>query len=323
MKQAVFVKLNQTKWKEYENALTSQKVSADVLSKIYVQITEDLAFANAQYPNTKLYTYLNRLSLDIHNRIYKNKPEEKGRFWRFWKEEVPFEVAKAAYPMLYSLLIFLVGIAIGVLSAANDMTFARLILGDGYVNMTLRNIENGTPMGVYGNAGELSMFFQITFNNIRVSFMAFAAGLLTSVGSGFILIFNGIMLGVFHQFFVEQGAFGENMLSIWLHGTIEILSIVIAGGAGIKMGNGLLFPKTYPRLHSFKKSAKSGLKIVIGLLPFFIIAGFIESFITRHTEWPLAIKLLIIIASLALMIYYFIILPYRIYKTNQKLNVRT
>jgi uncharacterized membrane protein SpoIIM required for sporulation len=87
-----------------------------------------------------------------------------------------------------------------------------------------------------------------------------------------------------------------------LHGTIELSSIVIAAAAGFTMGNSLLFPGTYSRLESFKKGAVKGLKIVMGLVPFFILAGFIESFITRYAFMPLSIKALIIGLSAILMI---------------------
>ena len=314
MKQAVFVKLNQDKWTGYDKQLKKGNLSADELAKMYVHLTEDLAFAKAKYPKTSLTTYLNKLSLGVHNLIYRNKPESKGRFSHFWKFEVPYEMSNAAKPMLYSFLIMAVGVLVGVISTAHDETFARLILGDGYVDMTLENIKIGDPMGVYGSTDQWYMFIAITSNNIRVSFLAFIFGFFTSAGTGMILFRNGIMLGVFHYFFVQQGLFDETMLSVWVHGTIEISAIVIAGGAGIKMGNGLLFPGSYPRAYSFKKAAMSGLKIVVGLFPFFVLAGFIESFITRYTHWPLASKLGIILSSFALIVYYFILLPIKTYR---------
>lgn len=320
MKQAVFVKLNQEKWESYDKQLSSNKVSADELSKMYVHLTEDLAFSKAKYPKASLTAYLNKLSLKVHNLIYKNRPESKNRFIEFFKREVPLEMVNARMPMLYSLLIMVVGVVVGVISTANDETFARLILGDGYVDMTIQNIKDGDPMGVYGKMDQWSMFLAITSNNIRVSFIAFIFGIFTSFGTGMVLFRNGIMLGVFHYFFVQYGLFDETLLSVWVHGTIEISAIIIAGGAGIRMGNGILFPETYPRGFSFKKSAKSGLKIVIGLVPFFIIAGFIESFLTRYTEWPLVAKLFIIVSSLALIIYYFVILPVRTYKNEYRSN---
>ena len=77
------------------------------------------------------------------------------------------------------------------------------------------------------------------------------------------------------------------------------------------MGNALIFPGTYTRTHSFRQGAKKGLKIIIGLIPFFIIAGFIESFVTRYSDMPLVLKLLIIFGSLFLLIYYFVYLPHK------------
>ncbi len=320
MKQAVFVKLNQQKWTSYEKQLGTGEPSADDLTKMYVHLTEDLAFAKAKYPKTSLTVYLNKLSLKIHNLIYRNRPESKGRFARFWKFEVPYEMSMAAKPMLYSFLIMAVGVLVGVISTANDQTFARLILGDAYVDMTLENIKKGDPMGVYGSMDQWYMFFAITSNNIRVSFIAFIFGFFTSAGTGMILFRNGVMLGVFHYFFVQQGFLDETLLSVWVHGTIEISAIVIAGGAGIKMGNGLLFPGSFPRGYSFKKAAMSGLKIVMGLFPFFVLAGFIESFLTRYTQWPLAAKLLIILSSLALVVCYFIVLPIKTYRDVRTTN---
>lgn len=314
MKQAVFVKLNQTKWEAYEKELETTNTSAEELSKMYIHLTEDLAFSKAKYPGTTLTTYLNKLSLKIHNLIYRNKPEDRGRFGRFWMKEVPLEMASSWKPMIYAFLIMAAGVLVGAISTAHDETFARLILGDVYVDMTIKNIKDGDPMGVYGRSDEWSMFFRITSNNIRVSFLAFVAGALTAFGTGYVLFQNGIMLGVFHYFFYQYGLLDETILSVWVHGTIEISVIIIAGGAGIRMGNSLLFPGTYPRGHSFKKGAKSGLKIVIGLFPFFVVAGFIESFLTRYTDWPLAAKLFIILSSLTLLIYYFIYLPVRAYR---------
>ena len=183
-------------------------------------------------------------------------------------------------------------------------------MGNRYVEMTLNNIENGTPMAVYDGGSEGLMFFMITKNNIGVSFMAFVSGLLTSFGTGLILLQNGVMLGAFQTFFAQHGLLWESALAIWLHGTIEISAIIVAGAAGLAMGNGWLFPGTYSRLYSFRRGAKRGLKIVIGTVPLFCVAGFIEGFLTRHTEWPDMGRLTIILLSAAFIIYYYIVLPY-------------
>ena len=89
------------------------------------------------------------------------------------------------------------------------------------------------------------------------------------------------MLGSFQYFFYSKGLLLTSLLTIWLHGTIEIISIVMAGGAGIIMGNSWAFPRTYSRMASLKNGAKTGAKVMLGLIPMFITAGFIESYVTR------------------------------------------
>jgi uncharacterized membrane protein SpoIIM required for sporulation len=157
------------------------------------------------------------------------------------------------------------------------------------------------------------MFWGITLNNIRVSFNTFILGIFTSIATAFILLQNGIMIGSFQYLFFEQGLLWESFLAVWLHGTLEISAIIVAGCAGITMGNGWLFPKTYTRMESFRRAAKRGVKIIIGTIPIFILAGFIESYVTRHTELPDIIRLLIIFSSLSFVIYYYVLYPKKLY----------
>jgi uncharacterized membrane protein SpoIIM required for sporulation len=177
--------------------------------------------------------------------------------------------------------------------------------------MTLNNIANGEPMAVYNGSEETSMFLGITLNNVMVSFNCFAMGLLTSFGTGYMLFSNGVMVGAFQTFFFQQGLLVESMLAIWLHGTLEIWAIIVSGAAGLALGNGWLFPKTYSRGESFRRGAKRGLKIIVGAIPVFIIAAFIEGFLTRHTDLPNALRVSIILLSLAFILYYYIYLPNR------------
>ena len=96
--------------------------------------------------------------------------------------------------------------------------------------MTQENIlENDNPLAVYKKMNGVDMFMGITFNNIRVSFYAFMAGLLLSVGTILLLLYNGIMLGTFHHLFYSKGLLLKSLSIVWIHGTLEISSIIIAG----------------------------------------------------------------------------------------------
>lgn len=310
MKEVTFLRNNADKWKQFESLLHDPDgADPDRLAELFIEVTDDLSYARTFYPDSTTTRYLNGLAAEVHQALYRGRREDRGRLLRFWKTELPATVRSAHREMLVALVVFLLSVGIGALSAAHDGGFIRLILGDGYVNMTLANIEKGDPLAVYKQANELDMFLGITLNNIRVSFIAFAMGMVFSVGAGFVLFRNGVMLGAFHYLFFQQDLLLPSLLVVYIHGTLEISVIIIAGAAGLVMGNGILFPGSYPRGVSFLRAARRGVKIVIGLVPVFILAGFLEGFVTRYTAMPVVLSLSIILGSLTFILWYFVWYP--------------
>ncbi|NQX78057.1 stage II sporulation protein M [Gilvibacter sp.] len=317
MREAAFVKQNKEKWIAFEKAIAlKSQINPDTLADHYIHLTNDLAYAQTYFPESKTLQYLNSLTSQAHQQIYKNKKEDKNRVISFWKEEFPLFFYQHQRTLLYAFLVFAAAIFIGAISSLYDDTFVRLILGDRYVNETLNNIENGNPTAIYGTGSEWGTFLAITVNNIRVSILAFAFGVITSVGSAYILFSNGVMVGAFFTMFANNEVFWQASKNIMLHGAIELSVIVVAGCAGMVMGNGILFPKTFSRRLSFVRAAKDGLKIVVSTFPFFIIAGFIEGFITRYNEMPVWLALVIIGGSFALIIFYYIIYPIQLHRAH-------
>ena len=301
---------NEKKWRQVENMLANPSaINPDQLADLYIELTDDLAFSQTNYPDSKTTVYLNGITAEIYQAVYKNKKEKSNRFLQFWAYELPKEFRQSQKHLFYSFAIFTIAVLIGIVSTSYDEGFVRLIMGDDYVNMTLANIDKGDPMAVYKGENADSMFYSITTNNIKVSFYAFILGIVFSVGTAWILFRNGIMLGAFQWFFYKKGLFLTSFLTIWIHGTLEISAIVIAGASGFVLGNSILFPGTLGRTTSLLKGARRAVKICVGLIPIFITAGFLESYITRRTEMPVAGKLTIIIGSFAFIIYYFVVLP--------------
>lgn len=317
MREAAFVKQNKDKWTTFESVLAKKtEIDPNKLSDLYIEITDHLSYAKTFYPNSNTAFFLNALASEAHQKIYKTKKESKNRIITFWKTEFPTLFYHHQRELLIAFLVFAFFAAVGAFSAANEGDFVRSFLGDGYVNMTLENIEKDDPMAVYKQQGEFHMFLGITINNIKVAIMAFIYGILVGVGSLFIMMQNGIMLGSFQYMFYEKGLLWESARTIWIHGTIEISVIIIAGCAGLVLAKGILFPGTYTRLESFKRGVINGLKIMLSTVPFFIIAGFLEGYITRHTEMPDWLAILIITSSLALILFYFVIYPHKLNKKN-------
>ena len=323
MREAAFVKIHKDRWQLFEDVLVNkQQISPDKLSDLYIEITDDLSYAKTFYPKSNTVVYLNSIASSAHQKIYKTKKEGKNRIVTFFMTEFPLEFYKYHKQLLIAFLVFVFFAIVGGFSASEDGDFVRLILGDSYVNMTLENIEKGDPMAVYKDAGETKMFIAITLNNIKVAMYAFILGILFSIGTLYIMMQNGIMLGSFLYMFYDKGLLWESSRTIWIHGTIEISVIIIAGCAGLVLGNGLLFPKSYSRLDSFKKSIKAGLKIMISTIPFFIVAGILEGFVTRHTEMPDSLAISIITVSLSFIIFYYVIYPIQLTKKTNRHGIQ-
>lgn len=287
------------------------EVDPDVLASNYIELTNDLAYAQTFYSQSKTEQYLNELSIRAHQLIYKDQKSSNNKVAHFFKYEILEAIWQIRRPMLYSLLIFLLANIIGFVSAQYDDDFVRLIMGDHYVNMTIENIKKGNPAAVYQQGSDWGGALAITINNVKVAFYAFIFGVFVSIGTGYILFSNGIMVGAFHYMFYKYGVLEEAMSAIWIHGTIELSVIVIAGGCGIALGNSILFPKSYTRLESFKRAAKQASKVLISTVPFFIVAGTLEGFVTRHYQVSVWLSLSIIVLSALAIIYFYLIKPKR------------
>lgn len=310
MREASFVERNKEKWLSIENNLLNiVEVDPDILASNYIELTNDLAYAQTFYPQSKTKDYLNELSIRAHQLIYKDQKSSGNKLAHFFSYEIFESIWKVRKPMRYSLLIFLLANVIGFVSAHYEDSFLKFIMGSHYVDMTVDNIRQGNPAGVYQQGSNWGGALAITINNVRVAFLAFIFGIFLSLGSGYILFTNGIMVGTFHYMFFKYGVLAEAMSAIWIHGAIELSVIVVAGGCGIAMGNSILFPKSYTRLDSFKRAVKHAAKVLISTVPFFIVAGTLEGFVTRYYQVSIWMCLVIISLSFLSIVYVYIIKP--------------
>jgi len=310
MRETSFIRQNRQKWQEFERFLRGDQQDAEKLSALFVQVTDDLSYSRTYYPNRMVRVYLNGLAQRAFSLIYRRHQGHQGRFRAFWLEELPRLMWESRRALMLSFLVFVLSMSVGALSTAMDIQFAELILGESYVAMTKANIAAGDPMAVYKQREQLGMSLGITINNLLVAFITFVTGVFFAMGTVIALIRNGIMVGAFQYFFVEQGLFWESFLTIWIHGTLEISAIILAGAAGLTMGEGLIFPGTYRRLQAFQRSARRGLKLMLGISPVFVLAGFIEGYFTRYTEMPDMLRILFIGSSLLFVLVYFVWFPW-------------
>lgn len=321
MKEIVFIHENSQKWKDFEKKLneTDGEVHDDI-SKLYIQVTDDLSYANTYFPGSDTAAYLNQLALRAHQHVYRTKKEKKNILVTFWKYSFPLLVFKHRKLVLYTAVILFAGLFTGALSSGYDNTFVKLIMGDKYMDMTQSNIDKNDPFAVYKSMNEPDLFFAIAANNIYVAIRCFVLGIFLILGSVYFILRTGIMLGAFHYFWLENGYFNLSLRTVFLHGTLEIFSIIIAGAAGILIGYSFLFPGTYSRIDSLKQGSQDAVKLMIGIIPFFILAAIIEGFVTRHYLMPVYVSTGIIGTSIVLIAYYFFIYPKNLLKNTMENN---
>ncbi|MCI4666724.1 MAG: stage II sporulation protein M [Bacteroidia bacterium] len=312
MREPAFLHKNKKKWEEYEEKLFGNHVEGlnpDRLEELYIQLTDDLAYARTFYPKSKTVKYLNGLAARTYLLIYRNKNSDENRILRFFTKDLPLIYYHSRKFLYIAFGIFTFFFLVGWFMTLKSDETARVVLGDSYVNMTIENIEKGEPGDVYRGGEPLIVFLRIAFNNVGVMLQTFMWGILFGVGTAYYLFINGVMVGAFLAFFHRYGKAMEAWPIIYIHGTLEITAIVLSGAGGFMIGYGILFPGTYKRIHSLRRNAKAGIKMMIGLLPVIITAAFLEGFVTRLTDMNIVFKLLIIISSLAFIVWYYWIYP--------------
>ena len=317
----MFIKKNADKWNKYQHSPTD---NPDETAERFVNLIDDLSYAKTFYPRSKVTRWVNGIAAGIYQSIYQNKKEKYSRIFQFWKFELPLLFKRYHRIFLFTTVVFALFVAIGVFSSMNNPEFVRGVLGDDYVDMTEQNIDKGDPFGVYKDGNPFSMFVWIGYNNIGVAFKAFIGGFTLGLFTIMIMWGNGIMLGAFQYMFFAKGLGIKSVMVIWIHGTLEISAIVIAATAGFILASGILFPGTYSRMVSFKRNAKDAAKVLISLVPVFIVAAFFESYVTHlmsqtydkanNTGLPVWASVGILAVSSAFIIWYFIILPIRLHK---------
>ncbi|UKB84477.1 stage II sporulation protein M [Chryseobacterium sp. MEBOG06] len=325
MREVYFIKQNKEKWLGIEQVIDGKiKKNPDDLSSLYINLINDLSFAQTYYPKSNTTVYLNHLSSQIFQKIYKTKRVEQNRLIYFFRTEVPLLVYQYRRYLAYAFLFFILFTSIGVLSAIYDKGFLAVAIpnGESYVNETIENIKKGNAVAIYESGSTWGSTIGIIFNNIQVGAKLYIYGIAGGVGTLYALLSNSVMLGAFQYFFYDYGALKDSARGIWLHGVFEIFAMVIEAMCGLILGASILFPRTFSRFNSFKKGFKDSFKIFLSTIPFTICAGIIEGYVTRHAlKMPLVLNLVIIFSSLAIVIFYYLLYPSIVNKkTNKHIN---
>lgn len=278
-------------WEELEKLL-SQSGSKGIaalnrrelrsLSLLYRQAASDLSILR-QDPTGQLYARrLNQLLARAHNIIYAGRRSRPLGVWQFFSRTYPQVFRRNLAYVITAFAVFLAGSVAGLLMTLQNPAFQLQVLGPEMVS-TIEHHKMWTHSVV---AIKPIASSTIMTNNLSVTFLTFAAGITAGVGTLYMVFFNGLLLGV-----VGAACWLNQMsLQLWSfvapHAVLELPSIFIAGGAGLKIAQGLLFPGVLSRKDSLRLAGAEAIQLLLGTIPLLVIAGILEGFFSPTSETP-------------------------------------
>ena len=269
------------------------------LALLYRQSASDLATVREDPASKQLAVYLNQLLGRAHNLIYMGRKASRRGIWTFYKDIYP-QVFRQTFPdTLVAFVLFLAAGIAGFLMGLADPSFTRHFLGPQMIQ-TIERHEMWTHSIVTVKPLASSA---IMTNNIFVAFSTFALGITAGIGTVWMMLLNGLMMGV-----VAVACWREGMsLPLWsfvaAHGVLELPAIFIAGGAGLGIAKGLLFPGSLPRRESLVRAGAQSVRLLLGTIPMLLVAGTVEGFVSP-TDLPASLKFLLAGALAVLLVLY-------------------
>jgi uncharacterized membrane protein SpoIIM required for sporulation len=157
-------------------------------------------------------------------------------------------------------------------------------------------------------------------NNIQVSFLAFASGLTAGLLTLWVLFLNGLIIGTLTGLTAFHGIGFELWTFVIGHGVIELTIIFIAGGSGLMLGWAILRPGLMRRRDALAAAARRAVYLLLGAVPWLVVAGTIEGFISPNENIPIPVKWIVGIGS-GILLYSYLLLAGRERKKHKKVTL--
>ncbi|MGE5839506.1 MAG: stage II sporulation protein M [Deltaproteobacteria bacterium] len=279
-----FIETRRARWEKLETTIQSLErgrlndSEIVALTRLYREATADLArlqaFQNPEGLEDDLESYLNHLVARAYSQIYRSSPPRMDSLWRFLRSGFPAAFRETLAWTLFAFGVFSLGMAYGFITSISDSGFAALIVPP----QLIQNVEAETVWFDSILAVKPLASSMIMTNNISVSFLAFAMGMTFGLGTLYLMVFNGLMVGTLAGLCYTHGLSVPFWSFVLPHGVIELTAIFMAGGAGFLLGGALLFPGDLPRKDALLKRARQAGRLILGCVPLLLIAGIVEGF---------------------------------------------
>jgi uncharacterized membrane protein SpoIIM required for sporulation len=268
------------------------------LALLYRQVAADLSVLRQDSTAGSYVLHVNQLLARAHHIIYSSRKTNLLTLFRFLRDEYPASFQKQIGFVLASLAI---SVAWGLLGAAITSArpeFMRHFVGPEMIatmerhEMWTKSVVSVAPMASSA----------IMTNNLSVSFVTFAGGIVFGLGTFWFLFTNSIMLGVIGAACHQYGMSVALWSFVAPHGSLELPSIIIAGGAGFRLGHSMLFPGALRWKDSVARGGIEATRLISGIVPMLVVAGCLEGFFSP-SQAPVWLKFTVggLLFSLLLM----------------------
>lgn len=283
MKVERFIGEREDDWRELDTLLRARgrgrrrRPAAEVLrlGALYRGAAADLALARRRHPGDPVVPRLESLVTRARQTVYAEEPR-RGSLRAFFARTYWVRVRERPLALLLAIALLLVPAALTMAWSISDAGAAVALVPE-----QLRGAVE--PVGDTGMTAAQAAAFSsaVMTNNIQVTFLAFAAGILFGLGTALVVAYNGAVLGAVAGGAIANGNGAEFAEFVTAHGVIELSCIAVAAAAGMRMGYALVAPGPRPRARALAEEARAAIAIVLGTVPWVILAGIIEGFVTR------------------------------------------
>ena len=245
------------------------------LGRRYRAAAADLALARRLFPGHPVTRRLERLVTDARQSVYATEPRRRS-FGRFFATGYWRRVRERRVALLAGIALLFVPMALSAVWAVDDPAAALGIVPAEFQDAA----DPGGGAGGLSTGEEAAFSSTIYTNNIRVTFLVVAGGVLLGLGSAALTIFNGGFIGALLGLTIENGTFDQLLRFVLPHGLLELSCIAVACAAGLRIGWAIVEPGTLTRGASLRREARAAVEIVLGTMPWLVLAGLIEGFVS-------------------------------------------
>jgi uncharacterized membrane protein SpoIIM required for sporulation len=274
------------------------------LGSLYRRSCSDLAYARAQRATPGLVDYLNDLVGNAHGLLYTEDQDEHGwhRLINFIVRGFP-DVMRRRMPFVAAaILLSVLGYAIGYYLCKANPANVSIFIPDQF-----KSSMDAWKQG-FADHGDISIGEGVQFSsalmthNTGVGIAAFATGI-TFLAPVFLLLSNGWLMGALVAVVEPTGKISSLWPGILPHGVCELSAIFICGGAGLLVSWALIAPGEYTRRDALLRNGKDAVKMMLGTIPLFIVAGIIEGNVSHSSLPHWAKYTLALVQFVALVMY--------------------